>query len=81
VTIHHTSVRRVVRSAHARDLRWARVDRCVNGLVSAILWPLTACGAAVLLIGFSRRFKYDTALNAPSLVAARAAIAKAEATI
>lgn len=57
MTIAHTSVRRVMRSAHARDQRWARVDRCVNGVVSLVLLPLALCGGLVMLIGFSRRFK------------------------
>lgn len=55
-TIHDTSIRRVLLSAHARDQRWAKVDRIIAGVVSAFLWPLAVCAVPVMLIEFSRKF-------------------------
>jgi hypothetical protein len=61
VTINHTHVRRVILSAHARDLRWERFDaaagRVVEGcwaLASSILLPF--CLLGFLLIPPGRKF-------------------------
>ena len=56
MTIHDTSIRKVLLSAHARYLRWQRVDHIVDGVATAIMWPFAVCAVPVLLLEFARKF-------------------------